>query len=865
MDGSLRGWLGAFLEQTLPSTGWQNIAECSTASSSAAVLCYDRPAGFEHLSPVTWFGTARLMLMCASVQVALVLLALVWDLGASFTAQCGKREKRSNAKDVITTPAQIVFDCLDVGLSIASCVTFVMRAYRPPNAPLGHMLVVVYAVDWAVAGAVTVLYCAHFGRANNKTAYVMSCTPTLNVITITSSSMVQVLKEGWVPFTFLRSLMMSSALRRIFKIWELPDLTEQLILALADFLALVFTFAGIIFVFENLGNPPGWSHEETSNLSLMQSAWYVMVTVSTVGYGDVYPVSFLGKVAGIVFIVVGVFFFSSNISHIGKLLQSQADGHGRYSVASGKKHIVLTGQVEPLTLRDFASEFFHVDHDMHRKRGFNMCLLTREKIDVEKYILSGDIPFSRLQMLQGSIPRDCERLCMPKAQAVFFLGDTRHDCPAEHDGELLLRAFNVLKTKADVEIYMTLLDPDTLPSATGTTAFCHSTFKTALLAKSALCPGIIPLIGNLVLSFDPESVELSATQGKAKRLTREYLHGVQHEIYKVKIPPGYRGQRFGEVVFHNFTAYGILIIALGTASQDSVPATSASGPNRMSNSLDFGMSSIAIHPGYAHEIEEDVAFVIAQDDPQCQIDESMKTFFARLKEVDMGGDDSCDQTPFAASGRHFGGDTSQEWAERNCINVAGQYMGSPLAMVGQDKAPDQLIVAGVERLFAARNHLATNVVSSSYFSDHNLSADVQDQKSNHSVTSRRSGRVAPLPEPREPNTTSSEDAHVPNTHAAAVEGGISRVTSFADHRQDQDDVRSAIHSNLHLTPRSKDQLSVRSTAAGLGPRGDMQASIHQQSIFNIAAMMRPRVRRVSVASSRKISRHCNASGTDEFF
>ena len=41
-------------------------------------------------------------------------------------------------------------------------------------------------------------------------------------------------------------------------------------------------------------------------MTLFKSIWYVTVTASTVGYGDLSPVSFMGKVTGIVIIVVGV-------------------------------------------------------------------------------------------------------------------------------------------------------------------------------------------------------------------------------------------------------------------------------------------------------------------------------------------------------------------------------------------------------------------------------------------------------------------------------------------------------------------------------------------------------------------------------
>ena len=42
-------------------------------------------------------------------------------------------------------------------------------------------------------------------------------------------------------------------------------------------------------------------------MTLFKSIWYVTVTASTVGYGDLLPVSFMGKVTGIVIITMNFF------------------------------------------------------------------------------------------------------------------------------------------------------------------------------------------------------------------------------------------------------------------------------------------------------------------------------------------------------------------------------------------------------------------------------------------------------------------------------------------------------------------------------------------------------------------------------
>jgi hypothetical protein len=427
----------------------------------------------------------------------------------------------------------------------------------------------------------------------------------------------------------------------------------------------------------------------------------------------------LGKVAGIVFILVGVYFFSSNITRISGLLQSQADGNGRYDVKSGKAHVVLTGCVEPVTLRDFALEFFHREHDKHRKGGMHLCLMAPDKIDIERYILSGQISKTRLQMLRGSLPTDLGRIGMPRVHALFFVGDTRHPNPLQHDSELLLRAFTAQKEDRKVKIYVTLLDPESLNSASDTVALCYTTFKTGLLSTSTFCPGIIPLIGNLLVSVDPRSLEATARHGKGKRLTREYLHGLLHEIYKVSIPSDFQGQKFGEVALHNFATHGILIFALGTKAASSAV------------DVDAPLESIAVHPGYEHEIHEaeQVAFVIAQDDPQDKIFTSVKSFFAKTcpDEYEDLDEDSPQDTPRSdehfATGAGFGAgryeeeevDTGQACRRRERERETNRGTGPSFAILGAsmgqpapDEAPssgrDRALKKSIDDLYARNGH-----------------------------------------------------------------------------------------------------------------------------------------------------------------
>ena len=67
---------------------------------------------------------------------------------------------------------------------------------------------------------------------------------------------------------------------------------------------LCFVFAGLIYYIEGVIS----DNEDFDNI--FKSAWFVLVTLSTVGYGDISPVSWYGKVVTVPMIICGVLFMA---------------------------------------------------------------------------------------------------------------------------------------------------------------------------------------------------------------------------------------------------------------------------------------------------------------------------------------------------------------------------------------------------------------------------------------------------------------------------------------------------------------------------------------------------------------------------
>ncbi len=98
-------------------------------------------------------------------------------------------------------------------------------------------------------------------------------------------------------FRVLKLTKYSGALNRFHIAFKLAK--EELTLFFSLTLALIYLASAGIYFFENKAQPESFS-------SIFDSLWWATITLTTVGYGDVYPITFGGRLFTFIILMVGL-------------------------------------------------------------------------------------------------------------------------------------------------------------------------------------------------------------------------------------------------------------------------------------------------------------------------------------------------------------------------------------------------------------------------------------------------------------------------------------------------------------------------------------------------------------------------------
>ncbi|XP_053976941.1 potassium channel subfamily T member 2 isoform X9 [Hylaeus anthracinus] len=336
-------------------------------------------------------------------------------------------------------------------------------------------------------------------------------------------------------------------------------LSQQLMILSATLLCLVFTSVCGIQHFQRAGH---------RHLNLFQSTYYVVVTFSTVGYGDFVPDIWPSQLYMVIMICVALIVLPTQFEQLAFTWMERQKLGGSYSShrAQSEKHVVVCSTtLQADTIMDFLNEFYA--HPL--LQDYYVVLLSPMELDTTmRMILQVPIWAQRVIYIQGSCLKDNDltRARMNEAEACFVLAARNYADKTAADEHTILRSWAVKDFAPSVPQYVQIFRPENkLHVKFAEHVVCEDEFKYALLANNCTCPGASTLV--TLLLHTSRGQEGQQSQEEWQRL---YGKCSGNEIYHIILGDSrffgeYEGKSFTYASFHSHRKYGVALVAVRPA------------------------------------------------------------------------------------------------------------------------------------------------------------------------------------------------------------------------------------------------------------------------------------------------------------
>jgi voltage-gated potassium channel len=206
------------------------------------------------------------------------------------------REKVNSYLEDLDTSIGVTVNLTILLLVLLSLVIFVISTYDLPD----NVRVWLNNLDGGIIIVFSLEYLVRFWCSNHKVKYLFSFFSLIDIIAIIPLAL------GLINISFIFILRWFRILR-IFRFFKLEISIFNIhnqdgVIVARIFLTLfsiIFTYAGLIYQVEHSKNPEGFAH-------FFDALYFSVVTMTTVGFGDVIPLSQNGKFLTMIMILTGV-------------------------------------------------------------------------------------------------------------------------------------------------------------------------------------------------------------------------------------------------------------------------------------------------------------------------------------------------------------------------------------------------------------------------------------------------------------------------------------------------------------------------------------------------------------------------------
>eukprot|EP01028_Stygiella_incarcerata_P001352 TRINITY_DN12308_c0_g1_i1.p1 TRINITY_DN12308_c0_g1~~TRINITY_DN12308_c0_g1_i1.p1 ORF type:complete len:1161 (+),score=274.19 TRINITY_DN12308_c0_g1_i1:119-3601(+) len=393
---------------------------------------------------------------------------------------------------------------------------------------------------------------------------------------------------------FLRVLRLLRMLRilRAYRILLVPvtGSTRQTFRLLLTIMLLILCTAGIVHLVENADHNEG--------PSFFDSVYFVIITLATVGYGDIVPTTSWAKLVIVLMVIVGMVLIPAQTLRLVHLLEMEGSVYGA-SVRRGKC-ILISGNVQFGSMFEFLREFYHEDHGIQNTK----CIIVNdhEPNSAMRSLLLHPFYESKIRYIRGSLvaPSDVLISHTQEADAIFLLADHHAADPQREDAQTILRILASRNSDPSSTVLAQVMNPENKRRVTFSGAdqiISLQEMKLKLLAMNFLYPGTSTLICNLTRCLDITS-SMAKRKLKGKKWNApwldEYEGGTTKEIYAIPAPDCLIGIPFTEASYVLYTLFNVIMIGCVVEDEDEY-------------------SYVVLNPGKNSIREGQEIFVIAED------------------------------------------------------------------------------------------------------------------------------------------------------------------------------------------------------------------------------------------------------------
>ncbi|KAL1920915.1 uncharacterized protein VTP21DRAFT_11550 [Calcarisporiella thermophila] len=461
----------------------------------------------------------------------------------------------------------IMFVIIDLLVDLIFCILYLVEiAFRKPTQNLNPTFLFIDRPRffWIIAVAMSfwnlLSLITRIMFSDNRWKKILSIYLLIDIITIVPFIVSLFVINGeflYVPY-WIRSWVVVSRLQKALSLRmdiENASSTNFIDSATGNLITLITNIAAIIYsglcAFQYcelvFADPP-------IPYTLLDSLYIIMITISTVGYGDYAPKSSPAKVVIMLMIVIVLSVLPGLIGSTVDAFRQRKEGGGAY--ARGRNpYVIVCGAFNDLqSVVDVLKGFLHSEYTVNDLR---VVFMLRNKPSKEiKSLAETPLYRSRVTFLHGSAldENDLRRANAKYAQAIFIIADTNAQNPVEEDEHNTLRtwAFHV---HSSAPIYTYNLRPSTEAfQKMAREVLCVEEYKQVLLAYNCLYRGSATLLVNLLYQND--------STGKIREpWEAQYGDGFGNEIYVGPVNPVFVGLTFSQISWYIYNEFQVILIA----------------------------------------------------------------------------------------------------------------------------------------------------------------------------------------------------------------------------------------------------------------------------------------------------------------